>query len=70
MTPSAGAPARGGPCLVRRASGHNGAMPMPGVHIETLHDPTRYTHVQIEQACALAAMLNRGKLVLVEPPRR
>ncbi len=45
-------------------------MPMPGVHIETLQDPTRYTHVQIERACALAAMLNRGKLVLIEPPLR
>ena len=46
------------------------SMPTPGVHIETLHDPARYSHVQIERACQLAAMLNRGKLVLVEPPRR
>jgi hypothetical protein len=45
-------------------------MPTPGVHIETLHDPTRYTHVQIETACALANLLNRGKLILVEPPLR
>jgi hypothetical protein len=43
---------------------------MPGVHIETLHEPTRYSQIQIERACALATMLNRGKLVLVEPPRR
>jgi hypothetical protein len=41
-----------------------------GVHIETLHNPTRYTYAQIEKACAMAQMLNRGKFVLVEPPRR
>ena len=45
-------------------------MATPGVHIETLHEPTRYSNVQIETACAVAAMLKRGKLVLVEPPRR
>ena len=44
-------------------------MQIPGVHIETLHSPTRYSFTQIERACALAALLNRGKLVLVEPPR-
>jgi hypothetical protein len=45
-------------------------MAMPGVHIETLHNPVRYTYAQIEQACKVAALLSRGKLVLVEPPRR
>jgi hypothetical protein len=45
-------------------------MQIPGVHIETLHNPTRYSFRQIEQACAIAALLNRGKLVLVEPPQR
>jgi hypothetical protein len=45
-------------------------MQIPGVHIETLHNPVRYTYAQIERACAIAQMLNRGKLVLVEPPRR
>jgi hypothetical protein len=45
-------------------------MQIPGVHIETLHNPVRYTYAQIEKACAIAQMLNRGKLVLVEPPRR
>jgi hypothetical protein len=45
-------------------------MQIPGVHIETLHNPVRYTYSQIEKACAIAQMLNRGKLVLVEPPRR
>ena len=45
-------------------------MQIPGVHIETLHNPVRYTYSQIEKACAIAQMLNRGKLVLVEPPQR
>lgn len=45
-------------------------MQIPGVHIETLHNPTRYSFVQIERACNLAALLGRGKLVLVEPPLR
>jgi hypothetical protein len=40
-----------------------------GVHIETLHNPVHYTYEQIERACAIAQLLNRGKLVLVEPPR-
>jgi hypothetical protein len=44
-------------------------MQIPGVHIETLQSPTHYTSSQIEKACAIAAMLNRGKLVLVEPPK-
>jgi len=45
-------------------------MPIPGVHIETLQNPVKYTYAQIEKACALAQVLNRGKLVLVEPPLR
>ena len=45
-------------------------MQTPGVHIETLHNPIRYTYAQIEAASQLAALLQRGKLVLVEPPRR
>jgi hypothetical protein len=53
-----------------RKPGTTTAMQIPGVHIETLHNPTRYTHAQIEKACTIAALLNRGKLVLVEPPRR
>jgi hypothetical protein len=51
-------------------SGNHIAMQIPGVHIETLHNPVRYTYAQIEKACAIAQMLNRGKLVLVEPPQR
>jgi hypothetical protein len=51
-------------------SGQYGDMQMQGVHIETLHNPTRYSYAQIEKACSLAALLNRGKLVLVEPPRQ
>ena len=45
-------------------------MPVPGVHIETLHNPVRYTYAQIETACAVAQRLARGKFVLVEPPRQ
>jgi hypothetical protein len=45
-------------------------MQIPGVHIETLHNPVRYTYSQIEKACAIAQMLNRGKFFLLEPPRR
>jgi hypothetical protein len=51
-------------------SGNHQDMQIPGVHIETLHNPTRYSFAQIEKACSIAALLNRGKLVLVEPPRR
>jgi hypothetical protein len=43
---------------------------LPGVHIETLHNPVHYTYAQIETACAVAQLLGRGKLVLAEPPRR
>ena len=50
--------------------GNPWSMQIPGVHIETLHNPVRYTYAQIEKACAIAQMLNRGKLVLVEPPQR
>ena len=45
-------------------------MPIPGVHIETLKNPVEYTIAQIEKACAVAQALNRGKLVLLEPPAR
>jgi len=50
--------------------GNPGDMQIPGVHIETLENPVRYTPAQIEQACAIAQSLDRGKLILVEPPRR
>jgi hypothetical protein len=45
-------------------------MPMPGVHVETLQDPCRYTDEQIEKACGIARRLARGKLVLAEAPKR
>jgi hypothetical protein len=45
-------------------------MPIQGVLIETLLDPARYTAAQIEKACAVAQLLNRRKLVLVEAPKR
>jgi hypothetical protein len=45
-------------------------MPIPGAHIETLHNPTRYTRAQIDRACVVAQLLSRGKFVLCEPPKR
>ena len=45
-------------------------MQIPGIHIETIHNPCDYTYAQIEEACAVAALLARGNLVLAEPPRR
>jgi hypothetical protein len=50
--------------------GNNASMGIPGVHIETIHNPIRYTYAQIEQACKVAAALRRGKLILAEAPRR
>jgi hypothetical protein len=43
-------------------------MQIVGVYIETLHNPVTYSEEQIEQACKIAALLGRGKFVLVEPP--
>jgi hypothetical protein len=45
-------------------------MQIPMVHVETLENPVRYSPEQIEKACAIAQLLERGKLVLLEPPRR
>jgi hypothetical protein len=45
-------------------------MQIPGAHVETLHNPVRYTYAQIEKACAIAHLLNRGKLVVCEEPQR
>lgn len=45
-------------------------MHIPGVQIETLDNPARYTHAQIERACVIAHALKRGRLVLVERPER
>lgn len=45
-------------------------MQMSGVHLETLKNPARYTDEQLDQACRIAYMLGRGKLVLCEPPGR
>lgn len=45
-------------------------MTTPGVHVETIHNPKRYTTAQIDQAVAVAHLLQRGKLVLCEAPRR
>lgn len=39
------------------------------VHIETLKRVTLYSPAQIDLAISLAYALNRGKLVLLEPPK-
>jgi hypothetical protein len=36
--------------------------------IEMVHSPAVYSDRQIEQAVVLAALLDRGKLLLLEPP--
>jgi len=41
-----------------------------GVQIETLEHPSRYSAAQIDRACRIALLLDRGKLILVEPPQR
>jgi len=56
--------------MERPAAGKQRVMLIPGVHVETLESPVRYTTEQIEQACLIAQLLNRGKFVLVEPPQR
>ena len=38
------------------------------IHVETLHDPARYTSAQVECAAQIAHALGRGRLVLCEPP--
>src|SRR3954470_293487 len=38
---------RGRDCLGKHVSGNTGRMQIPGVHIETLHNPVRYTYAQI-----------------------
>lgn len=45
-------------------------MQLPGVWIETLDKPQLYADWQIEQACAVAHMLKRGKFVLTVKPAR
>jgi hypothetical protein len=45
-------------------------MQILGVHIETIYNLRRYTYAQIDRACAIAQRLGRGKLVLVQPPKR
>ena len=44
-------------------------MQIPGVHIESIHNPRRYTYAQIDRACAIAQRLGRGKLDDVDPSR-
>jgi hypothetical protein len=45
-------------------------MPIPGIHIETLHAPQAYTPQQLDLACRVAGLLARGRLLLLELPRR
>jgi hypothetical protein len=45
-------------------------MPIPGVHVETLHCPQAYTPQQLDKACAVAGLLNRGRFLLLEQPKR
>lgn len=45
-------------------------MLIPGVHVETAYNPAWYTSEQLDFACAFAYRLGRGRLMLLEPPRR
>jgi hypothetical protein len=45
-------------------------MLIPGVHIETLHSPLEYSPKQLDLACKIAGLLGRGRLLLLEPPRK
>jgi hypothetical protein len=60
------------PCVDARSVGRPGRQAdmaqIPGVHIECLQNPILYSVEQIEEACRIAARLNRGKFCLVENP--
>ena len=43
-------------------------MPDPDLRIETLQNPRRYSHAQLDRARVVALVLARGTLVLAEPP--
>lgn len=45
-------------------------MLIPGAAIETLQNPLYYADWQIEQACAIAHALHRGKLIVCIKPAR
>jgi hypothetical protein len=45
-------------------------MPIPSVHIETLHSPQTYAPEQLAVARKVAGLLNRGRFLLLERPRR
>jgi len=44
-------------------------MPDP-VRVDTLARPSLYSRAQLSRAVRIAEALNRGKLVIVEPPRK
>lgn len=43
---------------------------LPGVHVETIHNPVRYTTAQIDKAVGIAHLLHRGTFVLCARPER
>jgi hypothetical protein len=43
-------------------------MPIPGTYIVTAVSPVHYAREQLEQACAVAHGLSRGRFVLMVPP--
>jgi hypothetical protein len=43
-------------------------MQVPGVHIESIRNPRRYTYAQIDRARGIAHRLGRVKLVRSRPP--
>jgi hypothetical protein len=45
-------------------------MQMPGVHVETIHNPRRYTCAQIDSACGIAQKARPRQAGLFEPPKR
>jgi hypothetical protein len=59
-----------GRCKALHTLGRLSSVQIPGVHIECLQNPILYSVVQIEEACRIAARLNRGKFCLVESPER
>lgn len=45
-------------------------MSLPKIHVETVDNPLRYSYTQIELACRIAEVLNRGRFVLAERAAR
>lgn len=45
-------------------------MSLPLYTIETIGKPSEYSATQIRDACFIAAVLGRGKLILLEKPHQ